>query len=76
MAQPLPSIPAIFSIDISLNGTSIATIEAASNLPVNITGGIDVGDVPQIKMELDEDRVRASLAETLRAAADQIVGAS
>ena len=76
MAEPLPSIPAIFSIDISLNGTNIATIEAASNLPVNITGGIDVGDVPQIKMELDEDRVRDSLAEVLRAAADQIVGAA
>ncbi|MGD3153871.1 hypothetical protein [Tsukamurella tyrosinosolvens] len=76
MAEPLPSIPAIFSIDISLNGTNIATIEAPSNLPVNITGGIDVGDIPQIKMELDEDRVRDSLAEVLRAAADQIVGAS
>lgn len=65
-------IPVTFVITVSLKGEDVATIEAQHDLPITISGGTAVGDVPQITMNLDEDRVRAGLADTLRQAADRI----
>lgn len=72
----LGTIPANFTVTVALNGETVATIETVSELPITIAGTVEPGDIPQIRMELDEDRVRDGLAEVLRAAADQIVGAS
>lgn len=76
MPAPIGKIPAKLTIDIGLNGESIGAIETTGYLPVTVTGVISGDDVPQIKMNLDEDDVRDVLADALRAAADQIYGAS
>lgn len=76
MPAPIGTVPAKLTIDIGLNGESIGTLETTAYLPVTITGYISGDDVPQIKMNLDEDDVRAVLADALRTASDQIGGQS
>lgn len=64
-------IPAKITLDIGLNGESIGVVETTGNLPVSVTGYISGDDVPQ-QMRLDEDDVRAVLADALRTAADRL----
>lgn len=72
MSASTGKIPANLTIDIGLNGESIGTVETTGYLPVTVTGFISGDDVPQIRMHLDEDDVRAVLAEALRAAAERL----
>ncbi|WP_019204550.1 hypothetical protein [Tsukamurella sp. 1534] len=71
MAESLGTIPANFTIRIDLDGAHFCTVDTTGKLPITVTGCIS-GDVPQIKMHLDEDDVRAVLADALRAAADRM----